>query len=89
MPLKNKEKKKSEIARDKEDKKAVREDKRGDKRSFRLDKISALTLKAKEVAAKRKWLAIILGLGIVIYFLVSGGGLSKIAPILENVKGLF
>lgn len=89
MPPKNKEEKKSIRASDKEDKKAVKEDKKDEKRSFKLDKISALTLKAKEVAAKRKWLAIILGLGIVIYFLVSGGGLSKIAPILENVKGLF
>ena len=67
----------------------VKEDKRDNRRSFRLDKIQALTAKAKEVAGKRKWLAIILGLGIVIYFLVSGGGFSKMLPMIENIKGFF
>ena len=67
----------------------VKEDKRDSRRSFKIEKIQAITAKAKEVAGKRKWLAIILGLGIVIYFLVSGGGFSKMLPIIENVKGFF
>lgn len=67
----------------------VKEDKRDKRRSFRIEKIEAITAKAKEVAGKRKWLAIILGLGIVIYFLVSGGGFSKMLPMIENIKGFF
>lgn len=67
----------------------VKEDKRDKRRSFRIEKIQAITAKAKEVAGKRKWLAIILGLGIVIYFLVSGGGFSKMLPMIENIKGFF
>jgi hypothetical protein len=67
----------------------VKEDKRDNRRSFRIEKIQAITAKAKEVAGKRKWLAIILGLGIVIYFLVSGGGFSKMLPMIENIKGFF
>jgi|TARA_Y100000361_G_scaffold60064_1_gene52697 hypothetical protein len=92
MPLFKKRKEKSDDASSepvKEDKAKVKEDKKQDRRGFRLDKIQALTSKATEVAKKRKWLAIILGLGIVIYFLVSGGGLSSMSPILENIKGLF
>lgn len=44
------------------------------RREYRLDKIEAQEEKSYAVAAKRKWLAIIMALGLVIYFVVFKGG---------------
>ena len=60
-----------------------------DRRAFRLEKIKALTEKFYAVAAKRKWLVFMMGLGIIIYLLVSTGGLGKIGGIFETIKGFF
>ena len=64
-----------------EERKSAREEvkkTRGDKvelrRDYKLDKIEAQEDKAYAVAAKRKWLAIIMALGLVIYFVVFKGG---------------
>ena len=70
-------------------KKQKRQAKRGERRNFRLEKISLITQKAYAVAAKRKWLVALLGLGIIIYFIVSGGGFSSFGGILDKVKVFF
>jgi hypothetical protein len=64
-----------------EERKSAREEvkkTRGDKvelrRDYKLDKIEAQEEKSYAVAAKRKWLAIIMALGLVIYFVVFKGG---------------
>ena len=64
-----------------EERKSAREEEkktRGDKvelrRDYKLDKIEAQEEKSYAVAAKRKWLAIIMALGLVIYFVVFKGG---------------
>jgi hypothetical protein len=44
------------------------------RRDYKLDKIEAQEEKSYAVAAKRKWLAIIMALGLVIYFVVFKGG---------------
>tara|TARA_Y100000310_G_C19940733_1_gene472435 strand:+ start:98 stop:379 length:282 start_codon:yes stop_codon:yes gene_type:complete len=89
MPLfKNKEKAKDKDA-ERQEKIDSREEKTSNRRSFRIEKIHALKEKALAVAAKRKWLVFILGLGLIIYFAVSSGGMGGIGPILEKVKGFF
>ena len=62
---------------------------RENRQSYRIEKIKALTAKAYAVATKRKWLVFLLGLGLVIYFVVSSGGMGGVGPILEKVKGFF
>ena len=59
-----------------------------EKRDYKLDKIEAQEEKAYAVAAKRKWLAIIMALGLVIYFVVFKGGFS-FGGIGSALKGLF
>ena len=66
-----------------------RKEKTSDKRSFKIEKIYALKEKALAVAAKRKWLVFMLGLGLIIYLVVSSGGMGGVGPILEKVKGFF
>ena len=58
------------------------------KSDYKLDKIEAQEEKAYAVAAKRKWLAIIMALGLVIYFVVFKGGFS-FGGIGSALKGLF
>lgn len=69
------------IKKKQEERKSAREEvkkTRGDKvelrRDYKLDKIEAQEEKSYAVAAKRKWLAIIMALGLVIYFVVFKGG---------------
>jgi len=78
-----------------EERKSAREEvkkTRGDKvelrRDYKLDKIEAQEEKSYAVAAKRKWLAIIMALGLVIYFVVFKGGFS-FGGIGSALKGLF
>ena len=72
----------------KQEKADAREQKVDDKRDYKLDKIEAQEEKAYAVAAKRKWLAIIMALGLVIYFVVFKGGFS-FGGIGSALKGLF
>jgi len=72
----------------KQEKAEAREQKVDDKRDYKLDKIEAQEEKAYAVAAKRKWLAIIMALGLVIYFVVFKGGFS-FGGIGSALKGLF
>jgi hypothetical protein len=66
-----------------------KEEKVSSRRSYRLEKIKALTAKAYAVAAKRKWLVLMMALGIAIYFIItSGGGLSFLG-IFEKAKSFF
>ena len=54
------------------------------KAAGKVDKITAKTNLALAKSSKRKWLAVLLGLGITIYFIVSSGsGLS----VLNTLKG--
>jgi hypothetical protein len=53
------------------------------KAAGKVDKITAKTNLALAKSSKRKWLAVLLGLGITIYFIVSSGsGLS----VLNSIK---
>ena len=64
-----------------EQRKNERKEKLDARRQYRIDKIKALTAKFYAVAAKRKWLVFLLGLGIVGYFLIAydvGGVLTKL-----------
>lgn len=65
------------------DKKEDRDGKRKDRRNHRIEKIKALTDKAKAVAQKRKWLVYLIGLGLIIYFVVSTGGFSTVLQLLK------
>ena len=70
------------------ERKEARANKVEEKRDYKLDKIEAQEEKAYAVAAKRKWLAIIMALGLVIYFVVFKGGFS-FGGIGSALKGLF
>ena len=70
------------------ERKEARANKVEEKRDYKLDKIEAQEEKASAVAAKRKWLAIIMALGLVIYFVVFKGGFS-FGGIGSALKGLF
>ena len=59
------------------------------RRDYKLDKIEAQEEKSYAVAAKRKWLAAIMGLAIIIYLLVSKGGGMNLGGILDFAKGFF
>jgi Flp pilus assembly protein TadB len=78
----------SERKKAKQEKVDAREQKVDDRRDYKLDKIEALEEKSYAVAAKRKWLAIIMALGLVIYFVVFKGGFS-FGGIGSALKGLF
>ncbi len=79
----------SERKEAKQQKSDTREEKVSGRRDYKLDKIEAQEEKAYAVAAKRKWLAAIMGLGIVIYLLVSKGGGMNLGGILDFAKGFF
>ena len=70
------------------ERKEARVNKVEEKRDYKRDKIEAQEEKAHAVAAKRKWLAIIMALGLVIYFVVFKGGFS-FGGIGSALKGLF
>ena len=71
---------------DRDERKKEGEERKAKRRQWRIDKINALKEKFYAVAAKRKWLVLMMGLGIIIYFIItSGGGMS----IIDKVKGLF
>ena len=69
--------------------KEEREKKRKDRQSYRIERIKALTAKAYAVAAKRKWLVYLIGLGIIVYFIISSGGLTGLSGLTEKVKSFF
>jgi len=73
-------------AEDRAKRRKEKEDRAAKRRQWRIDKINALKEKFHAVAAKRKWLVFMMGLGIIIYFIItSGGGMG----IIDKVKGLF
>ena len=49
--------------------------KKDSRRQFKLDKIKAVTEKAKAVATKRKWLVILLVVGIAVFIFVKSKGI--------------
>ena len=69
--------------------KEEREKKREGKQNYRIERIKALTAKAYAVAAKRKWLVYLIGLGIIVYFIISSGGLTGLSGLTEKVKSFF
>ena len=74
---------------EKEDRKDVRGEKVDSRRDYKLDKINALTAKATAVAKKRKWLVLMIGLGLVAYLVISKGGFGGGGGVLEIIKGFF
>ena len=86
---KSKEDRATERQLKKDEKTADKEEKVDSRRDYRLEKIQLLTEKASAVAKKRKWLVFLLGLGLVIYFVVSSGGAGGMGGIIEKVKGFF
>ena len=59
------------------------------RRKYRLEKIKALTAKFYAVAAKRKWLVLMMALGIAIYFIITSGGGFSFMGMFDTVKGFF
>tara|TARA_R110000751_G_scaffold11810_3_gene41052 strand:+ start:224 stop:475 length:252 start_codon:yes stop_codon:yes gene_type:complete len=74
---------------EKEDRKDVRGEKVDSRRDYKLDKIKALTAKATAVAKKRKWLVLMIGLGLLAYVVISKGGIGGGGGVLEIIKGFF
>jgi hypothetical protein len=72
---------------DKEDKKPS--EKKESRRDFRLAKIKETTAKALAVAAKRKWLVFLIGIGLVAYFVISSGGLGGLGGVIDKIKSFF
>ena len=52
-----------------------RESRQTDRRQYKIDKIAAVTEKAKAVASKRKWLVILLVVGIAVFMLIKSKGI--------------
>tara|TARA_R110000824_G_scaffold9415_3_gene42084 strand:+ start:3045 stop:3287 length:243 start_codon:yes stop_codon:yes gene_type:complete len=73
---------------DKENRKKGRADRAAKRRQWRIDKINALKEKFYAVAAKRKWLVFLIGIGLIAYLVISSGGLN-LGGIFEKVKGIF
>jgi len=60
----------------KRDKKAkVTNSRQSDRRDYKINKINALTEKAKAVASKRKWLVILLVVGIAVFIFIKSKGI--------------
>ena len=59
------------------------------RRKYRLEKIKALTDKFYAVAAKRKWLVLMMALGIAIYFIITSGGGFSFMGMFDTFKGFF
>ena len=60
------------VGRNKRDDK---QDKKSSRRDYKIDKIYALTEKAKAVASKRKWLVILLIVGIAVFVFIKSKGI--------------
>ena len=75
----------------KSEKKEDKVEKKESKRDYRLEKINAVKEKIYAVAAKRKWLFLIIAAAIVAYLVIFKGGFSfgGGAGILEKIKGFF
>ena len=67
----------------------LRLDKKDDKRSYKHEKIKEVSNKALAVAAKRKWLVFLIGIGLVAYFVISSGGLGGGGGIMDKIKSFF
>jgi hypothetical protein len=66
-----------------------KERRRREKWQYKIDRIKAITAKALAVAKKRKWLVLLIGIGIAAYSIISSGGLSGMGGIIDKLKGLF
>lgn len=64
-----------------------KQDKRDSKQEGKEAKWAAKTELSLAKARKRKWLFMILAAGIVLYLLVSKGGMGGIGELLEKLKG--
>ena len=73
----------------KEDKKEERGDRKEKRRTFRLDKIKELTAKFYAVAAKRKWLTLMIVAAIAAYLTIFKGGFSFGGGWMDKIKGFF
>ena len=75
----------------KSEKKDSKEEKKETKRDYRLEKINAVKEKIYAVAAKRKWLFLIIAAAIVAYLVIFKGGFSfgGGSGILEKIKSFF
>ncbi|QDP56149.1 MAG: hypothetical protein Unbinned1524contig1001_20 [Prokaryotic dsDNA virus sp.] len=60
------------VGRNKRDDK---QDKKSSRRDYKIDKINAITEKAKAVASKRKWLVILLIVGIAVFVFIKSKGI--------------
>ena len=72
-----------------EEKKEERGDKREKRRTFRLDKIKELTAKFYAVAAKRKWLTLMIVAAIAAYLVIFKGGFSFGGGWIDKIKNFF
>ena len=52
-----------------------RESRQTDRRQYKIDKIAAVTEKAKAVASKRKWLVILLVVGLAVFIYIKSKGI--------------
>ena len=68
---------------DKKQRKEERDRKRKERRDHRIEKIKVLADKAVAVAQKRKWLVFLIGMGLIVYLVISTGGLSSILQLLK------
>lgn len=56
-------------------KRGDKQDKKSSRRQYKIDKIAAVTEKAKAVASKRKWLVILLIVGIAVFTFIKSKGI--------------
>ena len=52
-----------------------KETRQSSRREYKINKIAAVTEKAKAVASKRKWLVILLVVGIAVFMLIKSKGI--------------
>lgn len=66
-----------------------RERRKKEKWQYKLERIRLITAKALAVAKKRKWLVLLIGVGIAAYSIISSGGFGGMGGIIDKLKGLF